>query len=589
MNILGISCYYHDAAAVLLMGGDLVAAAEEERFTRIKHDFSYPSNAINFCLNYAQIKSSDLDYVVFYEKPFHKFERILMSTFATYPKSYVSFRESMITWLTDKLWMKNLISKNIGIDDKKILFIDHHMSHAASSYYPSPFQKSAILTVDGVGEWTTATLGAGEGNKIKILKEMKFPNSLGLLYSAFTAFLGFKVNGGEGKVMGMAPYGEPRYIDKVEKVVRVFDDGSIDLNQDYFSYIYSTKATYTRRFTNLFGEPRTPETNFYVNAMDWPESFGSKPGNRDLASLNKKNQYYADIAASIQEITNRILVKMAKKLKRDTGLNKLCYAGGVALNSVSNWHIFKEAGFEDIFIQPAAGDSGGALGAALYANHQLLGFGRKFVMNHAYWGQEYSEGRVRSLLESKGAKYTKMDLDSLTDVASEALIKKKVIGWFQGRFEWGPRALGNRSILCDPRDAKMKDLVNMRVKFREPFRPFAPVIPQEDVSKYFDLPYSYADPAKYMLYVVPLKTDKAPAVTHIDGTGRLQTITREVNPRYHGVVKAFGEKTGLPILMNTSFNLRGEPIVNTPKEALNTFMNSGMDLLFIDNYVVFKK
>ncbi|MFA9453023.1 MAG: carbamoyltransferase [Candidatus Aminicenantaceae bacterium] len=591
MYILGISCFYHDAAAVLLEDGKLVAAAEEERFSRIKHDFDYPENAIRFCLERAGIASRDLDYVVFYEKPFHKFERILMTSLQGFPHSWKAFRESMVTWLGDKLWVKSLLKDRLGVEEKKILFTDHHLSHAASAFYPSPFEEAAILTVDGVGEWATASMGTGRGSRIQVTNEIRFPHSLGLLYSAFTAFLGFRVNNGEYKVMGMAPYGQPRYVDKIyDHLIKVADDGSFRINMDYFSFHRSDEKTFNTKFEDLFGDPRPQEMNFFTSDTRYPTYFGDKPA--DYAQMCKVNEHHADIAASIQRVTEEVLLKLAVSLHRETGLTKLCMAGGVALNSVANGRILRETPFEEVFIQPAAGDGGGALGAALQAYHGLLGKERTFTLEHAYWGQDYSDDEIRSFLEDANIPYEHIpDTDKLIDRAVGELTSGRVVGWFQGRFEWGPRALGNRSILADPRSEEMKDLVNIKIKFREPFRPFAPVILEERSGDYFerdDLAKQYM--ARYMLMVLPLKEDKrdlVQAVNHM-GTGRLQTVREEWNPRYYQVVKQFGEATGVPVLLNTSFNLRGEPIVNTPANAYNTFSKSGIDALVLENYWIQK-
>lgn len=591
MYILGISCFYHDAAAALIKDGKLVAAAEEERFTRVKHDFDFPENAIKFCLHYAGITENDLDYVVFYEKPFHKFERILMTTLQNFPKSWKVFRESMITWLGDKLWVKNIIKDKIGIEGKKILFGEHHLSHAASAFYPSPFEEAAILTVDGVGEWTTATMGIGKGTEIKLFKEIKFPHSLGLLYSAFTAFLGFKVNEGEYKVMGMAPYGHPRYIDKIyDNLIKVASDGSFWINMDYFSYHYSDERTFNSKFEDLFGKPRNPDMHFFTSTTRFPSYFGEKPPNyKELCGVN---EHYADIAASIQRVIEEILLKLVNSLYKETGLKKLCIAGGVGLNSKANGRFLRETPFEEFFIQPSAGDGGGALGAALHVYHGLLGKQRSFILEHAYWGKEYSESEIEDFLKSNNISYEYFsDWEKLLERVVDDLVDGKVIGLFQGRFEWGPRALGNRSILADPRSEEMKDLVNIKIKFREPFRPFAPVILEEKTDDFF-----YGDniakqfPARYMLLVLPLNEDKAEtigAVNHM-GTGRLQTIRKEWNPRYYQIVKKFGEATGVPVLLNTSFNLRGEPIVNSPANAFNTFSKSGIDVLILENFMIRK-
>lgn len=591
MYLLGISCFYHDAAAALIKDGTLVAAAEEERFTRIKHDFDFPENAIQFCLDFAGIKGKDLDYVVFYEKPFHKFERILMSTFQTFPKSWKVFREAMITWLGDKLWVKNIIKDKVGVEDKKILFGEHHLSHAASTFYPSPFDEAAILTVDGVGEWTTASMGIGKDTEITLRNEIKFPHSIGLLYSAFTAFLGFKVNNGEYKVMGMAPYGSPRYMDKIlNNLIKVADDGSFWMNMDYFSYHYSDERTFNTKFEQLFGEPRKPEMHFFTSSTRFPSYFGEKPANYE--ELCRINEHYADIAASIQKVTEEILLKLVNSLYKETGLKNLCMAGGVGLNSVANGRILRETPFEELFIQPAAGDGGCALGAALHAYHGLMGKPRSFVLEHSYWGKSYTESEIKEFLEKNNIQYEYFsDEERLLNRVVDDLLKGKVVGWYQGRFEWGPRALGNRSILADPRSEEMKDLVNIKIKFREPFRPFAPVILEEKSEDFFSFGNIIKQfPARYMLLVLPLNEDKAEnlgAVNHM-GTGRLQTVREEWNPRYYRIIKRFGEATGVPVLLNTSFNLRGEPIVNSPSNAFNTFSKSGIDALVMENFLITK-
>ena len=591
MHILGISCYFHDAAAALIRDGQLVAAAEEERFTRKKHDYEFPQHAIDFCLKTGGIGKEDLDYVVFFEKPFVKFERLLLSSMQTFPRSHRVFREAMITWLGDKLWIKHLIQRRLGAAPSQILFSEHHLSHAASAFFCSPFQEAAILTVDGVGEWTTASLGIGRGNEIKLLKEIRFPHSLGLLYSAFTAFLGFEVNEGEYKVMGMAPFGIPRYVDKVYQLIRVGEDGSFELNMDYFSFHHSPDQTFNAKFQNLFGPSRDPKALFFTAASGYPSYFGDKPGN--YGELAKLNQYYADVAASIQVVTEEVLLKMADVACKETGLKHLCMAGGVALNSVANGRILRETAFEQLYIQPAAGDGGGAIGAALYAYHMILGKPRGFVMEHAYWGEEHSAGAIETFLNENGIRYQHLeDEDRLLERVVEQLQAGKVVGWCQGRFEWGPRALGNRSILADPRRADMKEIVNIKIKFREPFRPFAPSVLADRAEQYFVLPDAARHyPARFMLYVVDVqkqKRDVLPAITHVDGTGRLQTVRKETNPKYYRLIETFGQATGVPVVLNTSFNLRGEPIVNTPQEAFNTFTQSGMDVLILGDYMIEK-
>ncbi|MEP7199859.1 MAG: carbamoyltransferase [Chloroflexota bacterium] len=594
MDILGISCFYHDSAAALIRDGVLIAAAEEERFTRKKHDHSYPARAIEFCLRMAGIAAADLDYVVFYEKPLVKFERILMTTLGAYPKAWRVFPEAMVAWFNEKLWVKGVIVRRLGIAANRILFTEHHLSHAASALFCSPFDEAAILTIDGVGEWTTAAIGRGRANwngagtnQIELSGEVRFPHSLGLLYSAFTAFLGFEVNEGEYKVMGMAPYGQPRYMDEVYKLVRVNGDGSFRLNMEYFSFYHSTEQTYNQKFADLFGAPRERESEFYTLTTH-PQRDHPQWDNRSADA----NQKYADIAASIQRVTEEMILQMARHAHAITGSKKLCMAGGVALNSVANGRIVRETPFEELFIQPAAGDSGGALGAALYAYHVLLNQPRKFVMEHCYWGQGYSESEVADFLRANDIPHERFaDEDHLLDRVVDGLTQGKVAGWFRGRFEWGPRALGNRSIIADPRNAEMKNIVNAKIKFREPFRPFAPVILEERTSEYFDLPHAETQiPARFMLLVAPIRADKQdtiPAVNHM-GTGRLQTIRRATNDAYYRVVEKFGDATGVPVLMNTSYNLRGEPIVASPADALKTFNHSGLDMLVMSPFLIGK-
>ena len=592
MNILGISCFYHDSAAALVRDGMLIAAAEEERFSRIKHDHGFPSLAIAFCLEQAGLTPEDLDYVVYYEKPFLKFERILTSSLSTFPKSYEVFREGMVAWLSEKLWVQNLITDRVGVHPKKVLAIDHHASHAASAFYSSPFDDAAVLTVDGVGEWATATFGTGSGNRLTLSREIRFPHSLGLLYSAFTAFLGFEVNEGEYKVMGMAPYGKPRHVEKVWRLLTLGEDGSFRLNMEYFSFHYSARHTYNRRFVELFGAERPPGMHFFTRESGYPSYFGPKPS--DYEQLADRNQYYADIASSIQRVTEEVLLHMARALHKQTGKTRLCMAGGVALNSVANGRILRETPFTELYVQPAAGDGGGAVGAALYAQHQLLGQPRRFVMEHAYWGKSYSQGESVDWLRAQNIAHEIVDSeDRMLDRTVESLVGGEVVGWHQGRFEWGPRALGNRSILADPRRAEMKDIVNTKIKFREPYRPFAPSVLADAAERYFDLPDACKHyPARFMLLVVPVRPEHhatLPAITHVDGSGRLQTVFKDASPLYYSLIERFGKATGVPVILNTSFNLKGEPIVTTPANAHNTFVKSDMDMLVLGNVLVRKK
>jgi len=591
MHILGVSCYFHDAAAALLRDGVLVAAAEEERFSRVKHDFSFPARAIEFCLERGGVAARDLDYVAFFEKPLIKFERILQTSLATAPRSGGVFRQAMTGWLLDKLWVKSLLRSTLGIPPDRVLFCEHHESHAASAFLCSPFDDAAILTVDGVGEWTTTAVGRGRGSDLRLSEEIRFPHSLGLLYSAFTAFLGFEVNEGEYKVMGMAPYGRPRFVDDVKRVVRIGADGAFTLDLDYFSFHYSTTRSFTSRFEQLFGPPRTPGLPFFTESSGYPAYYGEKPGN--FHELARENERYADIAASIQAVTEEIVLAMARHAVDAAGSTRLCMAGGVALNSVANGRILRETPVTDLYVQPAAGDSGAALGAALYAWHVVLGHPRGFVLDRAAWGAVPSPDEIRAVADGSGLAVERYEYeDELVDRTVGLLEGGAVIGWVQGPFEWGPRALGHRSILADPRRADAKDVVNVKIKFREPYRPFAPSVPAERAAEYFDL----ADPprhlpARFMLLVTPVREcarARIPAVTHVDGSARLQTVTADTNPRYHNLISRFGEATGVPVLLNTSFNLRGEPIVNTPHEAFSTFSRSGMDALVLDRTVILK-
>jgi carbamoyltransferase len=596
MYILGISAFYHDSAAALIHDGKVVAASMEERFSRKKHDNGYPAMAVDYCLEAAGITAQDLSYVVFYEKPYVKFERILLSTLNTFPSSWGVWKEAMVSWLKEKLWVKNEIMNRLGIGYEKVLFADHHMSHAASAFFASPFKDAAVLTVDGVGEWTTTTLGNAtsyfEGetgkNDINLFAEQRFPHSIGLLYSTFTAWLGFRVNNGEYKVMGMSPYGEPKYVDKVHKVVDVnYANGEYNLNMDYFDYHRSIERSYSQKFLDLFGEARDDGSEFFTMKTN-PERANEK------AAMDK-NQYYADVSASIQRVTEDTLISILKELHKRTGQTKLVMAGGVALNTKANWRLLNETPFDEIYIQPAAGDDGGAMGAAFWAYYMMEGKPRvKDAMPHAYWGKEYTDADAKEFLDSKGIKYESFvdNPDKMIEIIVDQMVNhQSVVGLHQGRFEWGPRALGNRSILADPRSLEMKEVVNTKIKFREPFRPFAPVILRDRSPEYFD----YAGVAtheapRYMLMVAPFKEgmgDKVQAVNH-EGTGRLQAIDRETNPRYYDIVKCFGDATGVPVVLNTSFNLRGEPIVNTPRDAFNTFANSDIDMLAIGNLLVRK-
>jgi carbamoyltransferase len=590
--ILGISCHYHDSAAALLKDGTLLAAAQEERFSRKKNDAAFPAQAINFCLERAKISSQDIDYAVFYEKPFVKAVRLMTSIITTFPNSRKLFQDGMNVWLKEKLWIKEYIRKHLNIEPSRILFVEHHLSHAASAIYCSPFEEAAILTVDGVGEWTTATLGRGSAhwsngvsNQINLSQELRFPHSLGLLYSVFTAFLGFEVNEGEYKVMGMAPFGEPRYVDKIRKIVELRTDGSLWLDPAYISFPYHTQRSFTAKFEELFGTPRDPKARF-VTAKTSLYDDPNPPTYEEL----KRNQFYADLAASIQKVTEEVVIAMAKYLHKETGLKRLCIAGGVGLNCVANYKVLCETPFEEIYVQPAAGDAGGALGAALYSYHVILGKPREFVMDHACWGKAYSNGAIVDTLRREGVRFQALeDDDRLLDQVVDLLVRGKVIGWYHGPFEWGPRALGGRSIIADPRRQDMKDIVNIKIKFREPFRPFAPSVLAEKASEFFYIPNAAKHyPPRFMLYVAPVLSESVPAITHADGSSRPQVVHRDVSPRYHRLIEKFESATGIPLILNTSFNLKGEPIVGSPRDALNTFRRSGMDVLVMENVLVVK-
>ena len=582
MNILGISCFYHDAAAALCVDGKIVAAAEEERFTRRKHDFDFPKNAINFCLGFAHLKVSDLDYIVFYEKPFIKMERLLLSYIATFPRSWKSFIASMPVWLKEKMHIPSIIQKETGYKGK-ILYTDHHISHAASCFLCSPFEEAAILTVDGVGEWNSATYGTGKGNQVELTHEINFPHSLGLLYSAFTGYLGFRVNDGEYKVMGMAPYGEPRYVDKVRQLVQINDDGSFKLNMDYFAYHYKLENL-TRKFIDLFGPPRAPESVFYTEKL-YPNK--NLPGwNDDYA---RECQRFADIAHSIQDVTEEAMLKTAEFLHRQTGMDYLCMAGGVALNCVANGEVLRKTPFKEIWIQPGAGDSGGAIGAALYVYNTVLGNPRSYVMDHAYLGPSFGEAPIKKWLDENSIPYKEFSEADLPRAVAKLIAGENVVGFYHGRMEFGPRALGARSILADPRNPKMKDILNEKIKHREQFRPFAPAVLVEKAGEYFDIGCT---DAPYMLLVGEVRPDKRkdiPAVTHADYTARPQTVRREANPRYYDIIAEFEKLTGVPVIINTSFNVRGEPIVLTPYEAYRCFATTDMDYVVLERFIVSKK
>ncbi len=562
MNILGISCFYHDAGACLLHDGQIVAAAEEERFSRHKHDSGFPEQAVRYCLEAGDLVAEELDHVIFYEKPLLKFERIAASYAATFPRSRQVFVQAMQTWLSEKLWVRSQIRKRLGYSGP-ILFGEHHLSHAASAYFPSPFAEAAVVTADGVGEWSTTTLGVGQELDLELTHELNFPHSLGLLYSAFTAYLGFEVNEGEYKVMGMAAYGQPTYVDQVRKLVRQAEDGSFHLDMRYFGYHQSLRSI-TRAFTDLLGPPRPAE-----------------------AELDQK---YADIAASLQLVTEEIMVGLARQARTLTGSDNLCLAGGVALNVLANAKILRESGFLNVWIQPAAGDSGGCIGAATHLYHTVLRQPRTWTMTDAYLGPGYSNDEIAAFLSELEVSHTVLHGAELTSAVARLLADGNVIGWFQGRMEFGPRALGARSILANPTDPGMKDKLNAKIKHREQFRPFAPSVLKEAASTYFDFDGRSTDrESPFMLLVARVRPDKqhlVPAITHADGTARVQTVGREQNPRYYDLIEAFGKLTGVPVLVNTSFNVRGEPIVCTPAEAFNSFSHTDMDYLVMGDALI---
>lgn len=560
MNILGISAFYHDSAAALVQDGKLIAAAHEERFTRKKHDRNFPKLAIEYCLKEANIKIADIDYVGFYDRPFIKFERLLFTYLHFFPKGFSSFVKAIPRWIKEQLFVRSIIKEQLKYEGD-VLFADHHMSHAASAFLVSPFKEAAILTVDGVGEWSTATQGVGRESNIEILSEIRFPHSLGLLYSAFTYYLGFKVNSAEYKVMGLAPYGEPVYYDKIMKLIDIRDDGSFVMDMSYFEYPYGLKMT-NEKFDRLFGAPALTSE--------------SRPTKREF-----------DIASSIQKVTNEIMVKMADHINKTTGIKKLCMAGGVALNCVANGKILEQTKFDDIFIQPAAGDAGGALGVAYYIYNTILKNPRNFVMEHAYLGPQFSEAQMKEVLDKYGAVYKKYERTNLLSETAKLINEQNVVGWFQGRMEYGPRALGSRSILADPRDPKMKDNLNMKIKFREAFRPFAPSVLLDKTKEYFDIDL----PSPYMLLVAQVKENKRliPSVTHVDGSARLQTVDRKTNELYYDLIAEFEKLSGIPVIINTSFNVRGEPIVCTPDDAYRNFMNTKMDYLVVGPFIMDKK
>ena len=592
-SILGISAFYHDSAACIIVNGEIIAAAQEERFTRKKHDSSYPYNAIEFVLKYSKLKLNEVDQIVFFEKPFLKFERLLETYVAFAPKGYISFAKAMPIWIKEKLFQKDFLIKKLKSHDNnfksenKIFFSDHHLSHAASAFFPSPFEEAVVLTADGVGEWATTTVAVGKKNKLEIKKEIHFPHSLGLLYSAFTYYTGFKVNSGEYKLMGLAPYGKPVYVNQIKKLIDIKNDGSFRLDQSYFNYATGLTMT-NKKFNKLFGQnPRNP-------------------------LKEKLEQFHMDIASSIQKVTEEIMIKLTKSIRHEYGLKNLCLAGGVALNCVANGKILKEKIFENIWIQPAAGDAGGSLGAALALWYLEFGNSRnvnlKDDMKGSYLGNEFSQDEIEKELKLLGANYDKYNYSDLIEKTSQYLSEDNAIGWFQGRMEFGPRALGSRSIIANPKSENMQKTLNLKVKYRESFRPFAPSILRDDLENWFKIDVD----SPYMLFVAEINKNKKiemnndqkflfgidklnikrseiPAVTHIDYSARVQTITRNQNKIFYDLISKFKERTGCPVLINTSFNVRGEPIVNSPSDAFNCFMGTQLDFLVIGNFILDKK
>jgi carbamoyltransferase len=589
--ILGISAFYHDSAAALLVDGEVVAAAQEERFTRKKHDYGFPSKAIEYCLEHAGLSAADLDYVGFYDKPLLKFERLLETYLSYAPSGFRSFLKAMPLWLKQKLFLPREIRKGLHHEYKRrVVFTEHHESHAASAFFPSPFEEAAILTIDGVGEWTTVSLGVGRGNHVELTHELRFPHSLGLLYSAFTYFCGFRVNSGEYKLMGLAPYGEPRYVDLIQDhLLDLKEDGSFRLDMSYFNYCQGLTMTSGKLHRLFGGPPRTMEGPLTEREMD--------------------------IAASIQKVTENVMLKMVQHAHQVTGMKNLCLAGGVALNCVGNGRVLREGPFDDVWIQPAAGDAGGALGVISFVWHQLLGNARTPVAHDSQSGSllgpEFSDDQVREFLDTQGAVYeTHSEWDALYDRVAQLLASEKVVGWMQGRMEFGPRALGARSILGDARSREMQSVMNLKIKFRESFRPFAPSVLAQSVSDYFEMEPGQSSP--YMLLVAPVQPAKrvdpsgdaepargldklkecrsvVPAITHVDYSARVQTVDAEHAPRFHGLLSRFHELTGSPMVINTSFNVRGEPIVCTPEDAYRCFMATNMDVLVMEHIVLLKE
>ena len=558
MYILGISCFYHDSAACLIKDGEVLAAVEEERFTRKKHTSDFPQQSIKYCLDTAGIKVDDLDYVGFYELPERKFNRLINTHIHYFPKTFDQFVPFLSLWMMRNLRMENYIREQMGFKGK-LVFVDHHLAHAAAAFLPSGFDKAAVLTIDGVGEWTTTAAGIGEGGKVEITKEIRFPDSLGLLYSTITSYLGFKVNNGEGKVMGLASYGKPIFRKEFSELIDVKDDGSFRLNLDYFKFHYGLEM-FNDKFDNLFKCRREPESEI--------------------------KQEHEDLAATLQDVLEEVILKMAVNIHKETGLSKLCIGGGVGLNSVTNGRIIRETPFKDIFIQPAASDAGSSLGCALYIYHCILNNNNRWDMD-CYLGHQATYEEVKAQLENSQIKYEELSEEEIIEKTAQMIAKDKMVGWYQGRMEFGPRALGNRSILANPGNPDMKDILNARVKFREPFRPYAASVLEDKLGDYFDNDY----PSPHMLLVYNVLEDKKsviPSVTHVDGTCRVQSVTMKSNPRYYKLIKKFGEITGINMVLNTSFNIRGEPIIRDAKEAINCFLKTDLEALAADRFLMVK-
>mgnify|MGYP000934667830 FL=1 len=566
MYTLGISCYYHDSSAAILKDGKVIAAVEEERFSRKKFDDDFPKQAINWCLKESGISSKNLDSVAFYDKPVLKFERLLDNYIAVAPRGLYSFLDVIPKWLHKRLWIKDEISKHLKDFNGEIIFPEHHMSHAAHAFFTSPFDEAAILTVDGVGEWTTTSFGTAHDTTIKLTNDVRWPHSVGLFYSAFTYFLGFKVNEGEYKLMGLSAYGKPKYYDLImENLVDVKNDGSIHLNMKYFSFTYDKVMT-NQKFSDLFGIPPRKEDS-------------------------KAEQIHYDIAASAQLVLEDILLKMVNHVHKKTGMTNLCFGGGVALNGVANYRILKEGPFENLHVPPSPGDGGSAVGCAQYLyychnkNKRMIEDGVERIKNNIFVGPSHSNDEIKSFLDINKIEYKFLETNSLLQTVAKLIVEGNVVGWYQGKMEWGPRALGNRSIIADPRNAKMKDILNEKIKHRESFRPFAPCILEEYTSEYFDVDVS----SPYMLLVAPVKKpEKIPAVTHVDGTARLQTVSKDINLLFYNLITEFYKITGIPVLINTSMNVRGEPIVDTPEQAYNMIVKTDMDYIVMGDYIIKK-